>query len=527
MDEFLAEYGSVLRGLVRNEKAQINMLSMLAEDNRAFAEGIVRLIEQHILTCPPPAKLPALYLVDSIIKNVGDPYKSKFSERLPEVFGAVWETTLQEKRASLSRLYGTWTGVLPAPVLARVQERMASPIGAATAQQRQQPPRAAQPQPAPVPQVLQVQPQQHQQQQQQPILQMPTHMTFTVPGQLPGQQLHVLQQQPQLLGPQQFMGLHQPQQPTFMQLAGGLMVPVLPQQILQPIPLQQHPQLQQQQPMLVQHNTPQHIMQAAPVTLPPVSPAHPGWVPPQQQQQQLVAAGGAGPMLRRSPGSPAVPTQLDAMRGPPPPPAARSSAGQQQQQGRKSGSPMPTSGQLTSDALSQLLSNLAGTGVLAKGGDGAAEDAAKVQKVKDFQPAFLKVLWAGAGRGVIAAVSAAAGLRRSSTVQCQRGSRAQGRVEGPAASPACRTCTASLALLRCMLSCKPCPVCTLLQAWHAVLKRACMLRCQCPSHLLHACLRIAQLTLCVGWDGRKGCSQHGQHSEQTAAGHGVTSVCTA
>jgi hypothetical protein len=50
MNEFLAEYGSVLRGLVRNEKAQINMLSMLAEDNRTFAEGIVRLIEQHILT---------------------------------------------------------------------------------------------------------------------------------------------------------------------------------------------------------------------------------------------------------------------------------------------------------------------------------------------------------------------------------------------------------------------------------------------------------------------------------------------
>jgi hypothetical protein len=50
MEEFVAEYRSVLRGLVRNEKAQINMLSMLAEDNRGFAEGIVRLIEQHILT---------------------------------------------------------------------------------------------------------------------------------------------------------------------------------------------------------------------------------------------------------------------------------------------------------------------------------------------------------------------------------------------------------------------------------------------------------------------------------------------
>jgi hypothetical protein len=49
MNEFLAEYESVLKGLVRNEKAQINMLSMLAEDNRGFAEGIVRSIEQHIL----------------------------------------------------------------------------------------------------------------------------------------------------------------------------------------------------------------------------------------------------------------------------------------------------------------------------------------------------------------------------------------------------------------------------------------------------------------------------------------------
>lgn len=122
---FVAEYNAVLKGLVRNEKPQINMLSMLAEDNKDFAAGIVGVINQHILTvshshphmlyaaspndcmcghrkvsiqhssplplrsrcvqCPPPAKLPALYLVDSIVKNVGEPYKSKFSERLPEV----------------------------------------------------------------------------------------------------------------------------------------------------------------------------------------------------------------------------------------------------------------------------------------------------------------------------------------------------------------------------------------------------------------------------------------------------------
>jgi hypothetical protein len=49
MSEFLDEYKGVLQGLVRNDKAQINMLSMLAEDNKPLAEGIVRHIEQHIL----------------------------------------------------------------------------------------------------------------------------------------------------------------------------------------------------------------------------------------------------------------------------------------------------------------------------------------------------------------------------------------------------------------------------------------------------------------------------------------------
>jgi hypothetical protein len=408
-----------------------------------------------------------------------------------QVFGAVWDTTLQEKRSSLSRLFGTWTGVLPAPVLARVQERMVSTSRSA-AQQQQQPPKATQLQPAPAPQVLPVQ-------QQQPIVQLPpAQLAYTLPGQLPGQQLHVLQQQPQILGPQQFMGLHQ--QPTFVQVGPNLL-PVLPplqQQILQPIPLQ-HAQLQQ--PLVpVQHNTPQHIMQA----LPPVSPAHPGWAA--QQQQPAAAVAGPGPMLRRSPGSPAVPSQLDVMRGPPPPAAGRSSAGQQQQV-RKSGSPMPTSGQLTSDALSQLLSNLAGTGVLAKGGGGAAEDASKVQKVKDFQPAFLKVLWAvleaAVAAAAIKAAVKAAGVWCGSMLQCQRGSKAKGRVGRAAAHPAFLVISACLTG-NCFEHC-------------AFLQAPSCMHCLSFKHDIyhwhvHACtvpftlsLHAVQLTLWVGgWVGRQG-----------------------
>lgn len=47
--EFLAEYASLLRALQRNDKAQINALTMLADDNRSLADGIVRIIERHVL----------------------------------------------------------------------------------------------------------------------------------------------------------------------------------------------------------------------------------------------------------------------------------------------------------------------------------------------------------------------------------------------------------------------------------------------------------------------------------------------
>lgn len=37
------------------------------------------------LQCVPKERLPALYLMDSIIKNVREPYKSLFSKRLEHV----------------------------------------------------------------------------------------------------------------------------------------------------------------------------------------------------------------------------------------------------------------------------------------------------------------------------------------------------------------------------------------------------------------------------------------------------------
>lgn len=40
---------------------------------------------QRVVQAPPPQKLPALYLLDSISKLVGEPYKTLFAPALPEV----------------------------------------------------------------------------------------------------------------------------------------------------------------------------------------------------------------------------------------------------------------------------------------------------------------------------------------------------------------------------------------------------------------------------------------------------------
>lgn len=47
--EFVAEYRDLLAQLKRNEKRDINVLSMLAEDNKQHAAAVVDAIEQHIL----------------------------------------------------------------------------------------------------------------------------------------------------------------------------------------------------------------------------------------------------------------------------------------------------------------------------------------------------------------------------------------------------------------------------------------------------------------------------------------------
>ncbi|KAM4620686.1 pre-mRNA cleavage complex 2 protein Pcf11 isoform 2-T2 [Polymixia lowei] len=113
MEDACREYQSSLEDLTYNSKPHINMLTILAEENLLFAKDIVAIIEAQISKAPPSEKLPVLYLVDSIVKNVGGEYVAVFAKNLVTSFICVFEKVDENTRKSLFKLRSTWDDVFP------------------------------------------------------------------------------------------------------------------------------------------------------------------------------------------------------------------------------------------------------------------------------------------------------------------------------------------------------------------------------------------------------------------------------
>ncbi|XP_031427499.1 pre-mRNA cleavage complex 2 protein Pcf11 isoform X2 [Clupea harengus] len=108
------EYQSSLEDLTFNSKPHINMLTILAEENLHFAKDIVAIIEAQIVKAPTAEKLPVLYLVDSIVKNIGGEYLAVFAKNLVTTFICVFEKVDENIRKSLFKLRSTWDEIFPA-----------------------------------------------------------------------------------------------------------------------------------------------------------------------------------------------------------------------------------------------------------------------------------------------------------------------------------------------------------------------------------------------------------------------------
>ncbi|XP_065586016.1 pre-mRNA cleavage complex 2 protein Pcf11 isoform X1 [Cyrtonyx montezumae] len=120
------DYQSSLEDLTFNSKPHINMLTILAEENVPFAKDIVSLIEAQIAKAPASEKLPVMYLMDSIVKNVGREYLTAFTKNLVATFVCVFEKVDENTRKSLFKLRSTWDDIFPLKKLYALDVRVNS-----------------------------------------------------------------------------------------------------------------------------------------------------------------------------------------------------------------------------------------------------------------------------------------------------------------------------------------------------------------------------------------------------------------
>lgn len=102
-------YKHLLSSLVLNSRTLITELTTIAERNTDHASEIVNIIEERIQKCLPQYKLFAIYLLDLICKNIGNPYNLLFGPKLYKIFTETYlVVTDTPTRQSLINLFKTW-----------------------------------------------------------------------------------------------------------------------------------------------------------------------------------------------------------------------------------------------------------------------------------------------------------------------------------------------------------------------------------------------------------------------------------
>ncbi|CAM9405180.1 unnamed protein product [Chrysoparadoxa australica] len=92
------------------DKSVVQMLTQMADRHQEYAMNVVAQLEGLILDAAVPRehKLPVCYLVDSILKNIGEPYISLFARRVEEWFRAACEALDERSLNALGRVLSTW-----------------------------------------------------------------------------------------------------------------------------------------------------------------------------------------------------------------------------------------------------------------------------------------------------------------------------------------------------------------------------------------------------------------------------------
>ncbi|OAA66469.1 mRNA cleavage factor complex component [Niveomyces insectorum RCEF 264] len=107
-DDVASDFRDALDGLTMNSRVEITTLTVIARENTEHAHAISEVM--------PARKLPALYLLDSIVKNVGTPYTIYFSRGLYTTFMDAYASVDNATRRKMDEMLKTWKEPVPGSV---------------------------------------------------------------------------------------------------------------------------------------------------------------------------------------------------------------------------------------------------------------------------------------------------------------------------------------------------------------------------------------------------------------------------